>query len=113
MQRSRQSDPGFQTPSAKALRWPELVNGAGGGGGPGFPESQVRGMERILNVMGAICCSTESLTALCPISVQVGRSACCAQMAGASWGGNGEEVVALEEPRSEASAEPVPSWIWC
>lgn len=40
MQRSRQSDPGFQTPTAKALRWPELVNGAGGGGGPGFPESQ-------------------------------------------------------------------------
>lgn len=40
MQRSRQSDPGFQTTSAKALRWPELMNGAGGGGGPGVPESQ-------------------------------------------------------------------------
>lgn len=40
VRRSRQSDPGFQTTSAKALRWPELVNGAGGGGGPGFPESQ-------------------------------------------------------------------------
>lgn len=73
-------------------------------GGQVFQKARGRGMERILNVMGAICCSTESLTALCPISVQVGHSACCAQMAGASRRGNGEEVVALEEPRSEASA---------
>lgn len=105
VRRSWQNDPGFVTASAKVLRWPELANGAGGGEGAGCLESQGE-------IRGTCSGRDEDLFAVASragqrhdaISIEAGHSGCRTQRACGCWGGRGGEVVALEEPGSEASA---------